>query len=483
MNLFQQKTRFILHIITAFTASILVCGCMVGPKYQRPPTLADAAKSYVYAEKTNSDVNDANCINMWWQRFGDVTINDLVEQALSSNFDLQAAAARVLGAEAVVSQISGQQWPDVSYGLNRTRGKSSLTTATGARYSNLATTVSQNISVSYIVDLFGKLKHQRRGAWADLLAAKANQQALVHAVISNVVKARVNIATIQRSLIIARSNTKNWQSNLVIIERRYNSGLADPIDVRLAKENLANSRAAEIVIELNLAKAENGLDVLLGRRPGSGGVLALTLGELPDLDAVGLDVPARLLDRRPDVRAAELLLESANEQVGVSIANMYPDLTLSGSYGNSADRWRDIWIGETEIYSAVVGLSQPRFKGGQLKAKVKAAKARYLELAANYAKTVSVAMREVEDALVGEQLRQRLLKELESRFEHAAAAEKLAMDRYLRGVESLIVVLDIERRRRIVENELVITKGNLWSGRVDIFLAIGGDWTGQEINN
>ena len=136
----------------------------------------------------------------------------------------------------------------------------------------------------------------------------------------------------------------------------------------------------------------------------------------------------------------------------------------------------DLFIDETEVYSAVVRLAQPIFKGGQLRARVDGAKARYAELAANYAETILIALREVEDALATEELLQLRLKASRLRFSEAAAAERLAKQRYLRGVERLITVLEAERRRRIAEDELNGVKGELWAGRVDLFLALGGDW-------
>ena len=470
------QTGFLLSIISLF----IVSGCMVGPNYKRPQTAADTNEGYVYAGKDLQDVNDVGRVGRWWERFGDSTTTELVRQALSNNNNLQAAAARVLQAQALLAEIRGQQWPDVSYNFNRTRAKTSFNFGGAGRFSNLNTTFSQGITVSYVADIFGKLKRRERAAWADLFAAEANGQALVYAVISSVVKARADIATIQRRLAIARANTENWQESLEIIERRYGRGLVGPLDVRLARENLLASKAAEIIIELSLSKAQNALDVLLGRRPASGEQLPQTLPELPELGPIPVGLPALLLDRRPDVRAAELALEASNEQIGVSIAQLYPDLTLTGTLGRSSDRWRDIWLHETEIYSAIFRLSQPIFKGGQLRARVDAAKARYAELAANYAETVLTALREVEDALVNEQMLARQLNALRRRLDEAVAAEKLARERYVRGVGRLIIVLETERRRRIAENELNNVKGQLWAGRVDLFLALGGDWTDEE---
>jgi multidrug efflux system outer membrane protein len=477
MNLNKQKVmRFTLGILTTAAVCLLVSSCMVGPDYKRPQTVAGTAPGYAYAGKHTQDINDVTGAGRWWERFDDPMTTQLVSQALENNYDLQAAAARVLQAQALLVETRGRKLPDVSYNFNRNRNKTSFNFG-GGRFSNLSTTYSQDFTISYIVDLFGKLRRGERAAWAELLAAKANEHALVNAIISNVVKARANISTIQRRLAITRADTQNWQRNLEIIERRYSRGLVGPLDVRLARENLARSKAAEIVIVLSLTRAQNALDVLLGRHPGLSEQLPQTLPELPDLTPVPVGMPALLLDRRPDVRAAELALEASNERIGVSIAQLYPDLTLTGIWGRSADRWRDIWKDETEIFSAVMRIAQPIFQGGQLRARVDSAKARYAELAANYAGTVLTALREVEDALVRDELLQQRLKALQLRFAEAVAAEKLAGERYLRGVERLITVLETERRRRIAENELNNIKGELWTSRVDLFLALGGDWT------
>ena len=192
-------------------------------------------------------------------------------------------------------------------------------------------------------------------------------------------------------------------------------------------------------------------------------------------------MPASLLDRRPDVRAAEFALRAANERIGVSIAQLYPDLTLTGSYGFSADTIEDIFQqDETEMYAAISRLTQPIFKGGQLRAQVDAAKARHAELAANYARAVLTAMQETEDALVSEQMLQTQLEHAQTRLTEAKAAESLSRQRYQRGVEAILAVLESERRARMAEEELAVLRGQLWTTRVNLFLALGGDWKDRE---
>jgi len=350
----------------------------------------------------------------------------------------------------------------------------------GGRFTVLSTTWSQDISVAYMLDLFGKLKHAERAAWDQLLATEATEQALTNSLIASIVSARINIATIQRQLAIAKANTENQKKTLEIVERRYEQGLVGPVDNRLARENLAALQAVEPVIELSLIKARHAMDVLLARVPGSSEPLPATLADLPDLAPVLIGVPASLLDRRPDVRAAELALRSANEMVGVSIAQLYPDLTLSASYGASADTWEDIWKRYSETYGLLTGLAQPIFKGGQIRAQIDAAKARYEELAADYAGTVLTAMREVEDALAGEQMLQTQLEHARNRLSEAEAAEELSRQRYQQGIDGILTVLESERRRRMAEEELTVLKGQIWTTRVNLYLALGGDWGDQE---
>ncbi len=460
---------------------LLIAGCMLGPDYSRPQTAADTNDGYFNAGMHYQDVNDFGDAEMWWQRFGDPTTAQLVRQMLENNYDLKAAAARVLQAQAALAEVHGGRLPDVSYSLGRDRSKVSFNLGAlgGGRFSFINETWTQNISVAYVVDLFGKLKRAERAAWAQMLAAEANEQALVNSMIATVVQARVNIAILQKRLAIANANSKSLEETVQIVERRYNQGLVGPVDVRLARENLEAAKALEPSIELSLIKARHALDVILGSRPGSSDRLPQMPSDLPVLGPVPIGLPASLLDRRPDVIAAEFNLRAANEQIGVSIAQLYPDLVLTATYGASADRWRDIWEHFSETYSAMFGLSQPIFQGGRLRAQVDASKARYEELAANYSGTVLTAMREVEDTLVTEKMLQKELEHTELRFQEAQAAENLSKERYKRGVESILSVLASEQQRRISEEQIIVLKGQMWTTRVNLHLALGGDWDPQ----
>ena len=233
-----------------------------------------------------------------------------------------------------------------------------------------------------------------------------------------------------------------------------------PLDVHLARENLADVTSLEPRIRQALILSQHSLDVQLGRVPASSDELPETLAELPDLSPVGL--------------------AAATERVGVNIAAMFPDLTFSGTWGTRADSFRGLGFTEAEVYSLVMQLMTPVFAGGRLKAGVDAAKARTEQAAANYAQVILVAMREVEDSLVEQQLLTERLEQLKVRLVEATSAERLARSRYQRGLEKILIVIDTEQRRRLAENEIALTMGELYNARINLYLALGGDWRPSE---
>ncbi|MBN2183032.1 MAG: efflux transporter outer membrane subunit [Sedimentisphaerales bacterium] len=480
----MKRKLFYICWFYLFLGCLVFNGCMVGPDYSRPETAAETSDGFYYAGEHDEDVNDFTPIDRWWESFGDPVTAQMVREALENNYDLKAAAARVMQSQAVLAETRGLQWPDVSYNLNRDRSKRSFNFggfAGGGRFTVMSTTWSHDITASYILDFFGKLRRSEQAAWADLLAAETNEQVLINSIIASVVNARINIAILQRRLAIARANTESRQKTLETVERRYAKGLVGPVDIRLARENLAASKALEPSIELSLITARHALDVLLAHRPGSSDDLPETLSDLPELGKVPIGLPASLLDRRPDVKAAEFTLRAANERIGVSIAQLFPDLALTGSFGYSGDTMEEIFQYDyTEMYAAIFNLTQPIFKGGQIQAQINAAKARYQEQAANYAGIVLNALREVEDALITEQMLQTQLEQSQIRLTEAKAAESLSKQRYQSGVEGILAVLESERRSRAAEEELIVLKGQIWTSRVNLYLALGGDWDEQE---
>ena len=455
-------------------AGFVISGCTLGPDYSRPNTPLTGGEGYKNLPAEWS-TEDANGIGRWWESFGDPVTNDLVETALANNYDLKKAASRVIESEALLKASHGIRLPDVSYSANRSRSKFSFVSPAG-RSSFISKNYTQNLSISYVMDIFGKLKRNEQAALADLYASSESRRALAHSIAAQVVQGRIRVATQQRLLATAINNIKSRENTLKVVERRYNNGLTSPLDVYLARENLAAAQVAEPLIRQSLLLAQHSLDVLCGRLAGGEGVLPEVLPDMQPPGPVPAGLPIALLDRRPDVRAAEMQLAAATERIGVSIAEMFPDFTLTATGGYSSGSFRMLSATENEVYSFLVNLAAPIYKGGSLKARVKAAEARRDQAISNYGQVILTAFREVEDALVRQRELYTQSELLKVRHKEALRGEKLAQDRYSKGLENVLVILDTERRRRRAEDELTVTMGQLYDARVSLFLALGGDW-------
>jgi multidrug efflux system outer membrane protein len=468
MSHILSRTSRVLMVVL----STVVAACTLGPEPERPVTAAQTADEFVH----QSPSVERPEVGPWWEGFGDPATAELVRLALERNTDLQVAAARVLEADASLRRAAGARWPQVDYSATASRQKTSFVLPEIGRRSVYSTNFNADLGVSYVVDLFGKLKRTQQAAWASLLAEEAAAEAVQHAVVAQVVRARVLVATLERGLTITRDIRSSWERTLATTERRYRSGLATAVDLYLARENLSSAQAAEVAFAAGVQQARHALDVLVGRRPGTGPGLPETLPELPDLEPVPAGLPAELLDRRPDLRQADAQLAAATYGVGIAVADLYPSLTLTGSLGVTGDSLSDLVSSDAIVYNAVAGLIGPLFTGGQRRAEVDAARARVDQATAAYAGAVLNALREVEDALVASTSTVEQLQFTRRRVDEARSADRLARQRYQRGVDSLLQVLETERRLRNAEEALLNIRADVWNARIDLYLALGGDW-------
>lgn len=476
--LFRRRRSMAVLLVAVWLAS----GCTLGPDPHRPRTVVDTTESFVHAPDPEP-VSASAEITPWWKTFADPATAELVQEALAANTDLRAAAARVLEAQALLRGSRGARWPEVSARSGASRTKNSFTLPQVGRVSTFSTTYSTSLDVSYQVDLFGRLRRTTEAAWADVLAQEAARQTVVHSVIAEVVRGRAQLSTLSRAVDIARATRDSWGNSLETIERRFQNGLTGALDVRLARENLASAEANLVVAEQRLAQSRLGLDVLLGRRPGSGELPSQLLAPLPDLGPVPLGLPADLLDRRPDLRQAEMSFAAATSRIGVAMANLFPNLSLSGSLGTSSDSLSDLISSDAIVYNLLANLAAPIFNAGQRRAEVEASQARAEQAAAAYAGAILRALREVEDALVRNNAAGERLQYLDTQVREARAAREIASGRYGRGVLPLLQLLESERRLRQAENNLITAQSETWSARVDLFLALGGDWEADDASS
>lgn len=484
---------FAVLAVLAVLAVGVVGGCTVGPDPERPELPYEIDTPYaatvgegvaVQPERTLEEVTG------WWRRFGDEVTGVLVAAAIDENLDLRASAARVVQAQALVRQARAARLPNLSAGLTASGRQTPETDASdffptggapggvtlGGLPDDFIETYDLNLSASWQVDLFGRLRRQEQAARLDYVASRADRVALAHSIVAEVIRGRVAVATLQLRLTLAQDNLESLRETLEVVDNRYGAGVGDPVELRLARENVATAEAQIPPLEAQLATQQYALGVLLGRRPGALKALPETLPPLPELPPPPLGLPAALLDRRPDLLASEFRAKAAQARIGASVAELFPDLSLTGSYGVTSNDLSDLIDSDSIVYSIVGSVAQPIFTGGRIRANIRRAEAVAEELAANYAGTVLTAMREVNEALVREAAGRREVAATITALEEATAAEELARSRFSRGVGNLLSVFEAERRRRNAEERLALARQGVWEARINLHLALGGDW-------
>lgn len=462
-------------------AAVLIGGCTVGPDPVRPASIADDAEPFANAPATEAAMTIPD-LDRWWQQFGDPVTNELVETALAQNTDLRAAAARVMQARAVLGVATGRRWPGVDASFGRERSKRTFDFG-GGRESATTSTYTLDAAVSWQLDLFGRLRRQQEAERYRLLASEADREAVLHSVVAEVVRLRALIASIERELEIARARAESFRQTYELIQQRLDQKLANALELRATEENLAQSRAQIPPLEADVQLARHALDVLLAEQPGTGEPLPATLAPLPPQDSPPVGVPAALLDRRPDLRNAALRARAEQAEIGVAIAEMFPDLTLGASGGYQAGELNDLIDPGSQVWSLLLQAAMPVFQGGALRSNVDRARAEAEIVAAEYATQVLIAIREVEDALVRQETTWRQYTHLSEQVDAVRDSLALAEQRYDRGLESLLNVLDVQRRRFDAESSLARAQQTLWESRISLYLALGGQWVRPPADN
>lgn len=478
---------------------VLVNGCAVGPDYVRPesesavPTewtqrAATRQTSPLYAAgPTMADAlpdSGAGDRWQWWREFGDETLNTLVADALTHNHDLAAAVARVLEARALHGGSQSALWPTIEVGGTavRTRSSEELVFGPTALYSNLFDVTATG---RYQADLWGRLSRGQEAALATLMASEQDRRAVAQGLIADVVRTWLKIRELHLQIGLTERTIGNFRQNLTTVRERYQRGLVSPLDVHLASQNLAAAQAAEPAFRQQLNEAKRRLEILVGRYPAGaiqasdldndGGFLDAEVMPEP-LAPVPPGLPSKLLDRRPDLQAAEQQLHAAVARIGEAKSALYPRLSLTASAGTKSREFADLFNGPTEVWSLAGNLLMPLINRGATKAQIKAAEARAQQATASYRKAVLTAFGEVENALDQDIYQAQQEVHLTASAESARRSVELAQDRYRRGLDNLLVTLESQRRLFNAESQLLTTQRVRRTARVNLILALGGPW-------
>ena len=470
----NPKTRII------FFASVLsLAGCTVGPDYRRPAAEVPAT----YKEAGNwkpAQPNEQNLGGNWWELFQDPQLNALEKQVNVSNQNLKAAEAQYTQARALVRYYRADYFPTLSGGASASRNKisenrpPSLTT-NGATYNDFQIP----FELSYEVDVWGRVRRnvesyrdQAQASAADLAAVNLSMHAQLAL---DYFQARTLDAEEQ----LLNSTVTQYQQALELIESRFAGGLASDLEVQQAKTQLETTRAQAIDVAVARAQYEHAVAVLIGKPPANFSLAPLPLTTPPPSIPMGL--PSELLERRPDIAAAERRMAAANAQIGVAKAAYYPTISLGATGGFESGALGTLLTGPSALWSVGGSAIAPIFDAGRRRANVDQALAAYDQNVANYRETVLTGFQQVEDNLAA--LR---ILEHEAQVQEAAvvAAQKyleLANTRYKGGVTSYLEVTTAQSAALSDEVTAVNILGRRMVDAVTLVQALGGGWNTSEL--
>jgi multidrug efflux system outer membrane protein len=447
-------------------------GCInLGPDYQRPDLDLEIPGSF--QNDADEQTAGAAIADHWWQDFGDAELNVLVEEVLKRNWDLKQAAARIIEARAQYVQVSADRWPQVGFdydwdkrrfgGVNIGRGET-------------ITTHRLTLPALFEIDLWSRLAKASKAARDDILVDEENRRTVAQTLVAETINLYLQIEAVERRLQIAEQSIEAFKRSLQFVETRYRRGLVSVLDVRQARRILAGAEVRVPELQQQLGVSQQQLSVLLGRYPKTRPARSQPEDYYRRPDPVPTGLPSTLLLRRPDIRAAETRLEALTQRIGSAKAARFPAITLTGSYGWHADDTDGLFKSDNLVWNFSRGVVQPLMDAGRLKARQRGVEAQYQQAVSDYADTILNAFAEVEGALLirKKQLerRQRELKFLEE----ARATQRVAQNRYLRGLVEYLDVLDAQQTRFIAEDNLALVDLNILTNRVNLHRALGGSW-------
>lgn len=460
------------HGAALLPALALAACATVGPDYAPPETAR--ADGFANADPAHFSVERVEA--QWWSRFEDPALDALVQRALAANHDIRVATARVREARAIYRETALDRLPAVTTSAAARYEQLSETQAPGlTREERELDTYSLGFDAFWELDFFGRVRRAAEAADAEAAAAEAGLRDARVTVIAEVARNYFTWRGAAQRLAVARRNLENQTKTLDLTELRLDAGRGTELDTARARAQFNATAAIIPLFEVAAKEAEHRLAVLLGERPGA---LALPAPEdlAPLAGSFPIGSPAELLRRRPDIRGAERLLASATARVGVTTADLFPRVTLTGFLGFVAGRTGDVGRSGSEAWFAAPALTWAAFDLGSVRARLRASEARADAALAQYEQTVLRALEETENGFVGFGRQRARLVSLREAAQASARAAELARLRFNEGVSDFLALLDAERTLLDAEDRVAQAETDTYTALVAVYKALGGGW-------
>ncbi|HYA86557.1 MAG TPA: efflux transporter outer membrane subunit [Nitrospirota bacterium] len=485
-----------LWIAVAAVIAAMLAGCAVGPDFRAPaaPTTnvytaaelpAKTASAPGFAGTAQQFVPGQDIQGEWWVLFHSETLDRLIRQALADSPTLAAAKARLREAQENRRAGLGALFPSVDANASASRQKIS-----GASIGQPDTDISTfnlfntSVNVSYALDLFGGTRRILEALQSQIDYQQYQLEGAYLTLTSNIVTTAVQEASLRAQIIATQNIVALQEKQLGVVENQFRLGGASRADILAQQTQLAQTRATLPPLEKALAQTRHLLALLTGRLPHeAAGLPEFSLTEIELPQELPVSLPSSLVRQRPDIMASEALYHAACAQVGVATAYLYPQITLTGSYGFAAANAGDLFNSNSVIWSVATGVLQPIFHGGTLTAKRHAAIASYDEAAAQYRSTVLQAFQNVADVLRALETDARTLKAQADAEAAASDTLDLTQKEFQLGAVSYLSLLNAERQYQQSQVGLIQAQAARFADTAALFQALGGGWWNRSTEN
>jgi len=475
--------------IVSVIAGVAVAGCAVGPDFRRPeapntdkymPTALpqETAAAPGIAGTAQRFVDGQDIPAQWWTLFHSEELDQLVRQALTGSPTLEAAQATLRQAqENLRAQRGALLAPAIDLNVSGNRER-----ASGAAFGQpnipggVFNLYNTSVSVSYTLDIFGGYRRQLEALQSQVNYQNFQLEGTYLTLTSNIVTTAVKQASLRAQIQATQDILTAQEKQLEVVEHQFQVGGVSGSDVLAQRTQLAQTRATLPPLERDLAQTGHQLAVLAGKLPSEAALPAFTLEVLQLPQELPVSLPSLLARQRPDIRASEALLHQASAQIGVATANLYPQITLTGSYGSQANRSGDLFSSGASIWNLGASLLQPLFHGGALTARRRAAVASYDQAAAQYRVTVLQAFQNVADTLRALEADARTLNAQAEAESLARDTLDLARKQFELGAVSYLSLLDSQRQYQQVRINLIQAQAARYADTAALFQALGGGW-------
>ena len=412
----------------------------------------------------------------WWTGYGDRHLDALVQEALENNRDLRIATARVDEFGAILAGTKSQAMPQIGYALSGNRARASEDKIPSF-VNPLSTTFSALLSASWEIDLWGRIRRETEAARANLLASEEGRRGVTLTLISSVIIGYVTLLDLDEQLRVSEATTAGRKESVDIFEKRLAAGWVSEFEMSQVRGEYELALASLPPIRQAIATQENALSVLVGRNPGP--IARATPQELQSVHqlTVPAGLPSELLARRPDILQAEQQLIASNAQIGAARALFFPKISLTGLLGFASGSLGGLFSGPARTWSFTGDVAGPIYTGGGLTAAVNQAEARRDQSLANYELVIQNAFRDVDDSLVAVKQTAEFRDATRRRVLTLQRGVELANARYENGYSDYLEVLDTERSLFNAELQLASARGDYQRALVNLYRALGGDWT------